>query len=199
MWNACKEIASQALQTKFVQGIGNGTLDPIKYGAFNVSDAYYCFHGAEDYLVAERQATDPVLKAFLLQKYKSYQNYNQTFPDTWRVQDASSIVPFPVCKAYSQFESDVASHQNPIYCLIVMIPCEYLWSWLASQLPSPSSHNLYGEWITSNNDSSGVFAMGNFLNDFMQANPGVVDPMYATHLYKTAISYEQQNFAAAVE
>ena len=197
MWNACTDIAAQALQAPFIQGIGSGMLDPVKYGAFNVSDAYYCFNGAEDYLIAESQATDQTLKMFLLQKYEGYNKYNQTFPQIWHIRDASGVVPIPVCKEYAQFESDVASHQNPIYCLITMIPCEYLWNWLASQLPQPSPQNLYGEWITSNNDPSGAFAMGNFLNDFMQKNPRSVDPIQAINLYKTAMSYEQQNFFAA--
>ncbi|MEM7393101.1 MAG: TenA family transcriptional regulator, partial [Verrucomicrobiota bacterium] len=28
LWNACKDIAEAALQTKFIQGLGDGTLDP---------------------------------------------------------------------------------------------------------------------------------------------------------------------------
>ena len=199
MWNACLNIASDTLQTPFIQSIGNGSLDPVKYGAFNVSDAYYCFNGANDYLIAESQATDPVLKAFLLKKYESYQSYNQTFPGIWHVRDASGVVPIPVCKEYSEFESDVASHQNPIYCLITMIPCEYLWNWLASQLPTPSPQNLYEQWITGNIDPSGAYAMGNFLDAFINSNPGAVDPVLATTLYSTAMSYEQKNFSAAIK
>lgn len=197
MWNQCQNIAASALQTPFIQGIGGGTLSPVQYGAFNVSDAYYCFNGAESYLAAESQATDPTLKAFLLKKYEGYQKYNQTFPDIWHVRDASGVVPIPVCEAYSQFEANVASHEDPIYCLITMIPCEYLWNWLASQLPQPNPQNLYGPWITDNLDPSGAYAMGNFLDSFMKANPGVVDPSHALQLYRTAMSYEQQNFAAA--
>lgn len=85
MWNSCTPIAQQAFQTPFIQGIGAGTLNPVKYGAFNVSDAYYCFNGAQDYLDAAQRATDPTLQAFLTAKYNSYQKYNATFPTTWRI------------------------------------------------------------------------------------------------------------------
>jgi len=197
MWKACTDIAQAALQTKFIQGIGSGALDPVLYGAFNVSDAYYCFNGENDYLIAESQATDPTLKAFLYKKYTSYHNYNQTFPTTWHVRDATGVVPIPVCLSYSQFETYIASHQPPIYCLICMIPCEYLWNWLAAQLPSPSPQNLYGPWITGNISTDGAFAMGNYLDQYMSENPGSVDPVLATKIYSQAISYEQQNFAAA--
>lgn len=197
MWNDCTAIAQSAFETDFIQGIGAGMLDPVKYGGFNVSDAYYCFNGAQDYLTAESQATDPVLKAFLWKKYSSYQNYNQTFPTIWHIRDASGIVPISVCAAYSAFESNVASHYLPIYCLTTMIPCEFLWYWLASQLPPPAPQNLYGSWITGNNSPDGSYAMGNFLNDYMNNNPGIVDPNIATQLYTQAMNYEMQNFKAA--
>ena len=109
LWNAAKSHAEAALATPFVQGIKNGTLDPVAYGAFNVSDAYYCWHGADDYGTAVDRATDPVLKAFLASKHQSYQQYNATFPTTWRIKDASSVLPLDITKAYSDFEISVVS------------------------------------------------------------------------------------------
>ncbi|MEO1258630.1 MAG: TenA family transcriptional regulator [Bacteroidota bacterium] len=195
MWSACTDIAEEALNTHFVQGIKNGTLDPTIYGGFNVSDAYYCFHGADDYLSAANRATDETLKAFLLKKYNSYKSYNDTFPDTWHVKDASSIVPTAVCKEYSTFESSVAQSEDPIYSLVTMLPCEYLWAWLGAQLAPPATGNLYAPWINGNNDPSGAYAMGNFLNDYQQRHD--IDEVKANELYKKAMNFEFQNFATA--
>lgn len=196
MWNACQEIADKALNTQFIQEIKSGTLNPVDYGGFNINDAYYCFNGDQDYLTAMNRASNPILKALLFKKYHSYQKYNETFPKTWHIKDATGIVPNEVCKQYSQFESMVASHQDPIYALIVMIPCEYLWAWLAEQLSPPSSKNLYASWITANNDPSGAYAMGNFLAAYQKENP--IDEKLATQLYTQAITYEYQNFNTAV-
>lgn len=56
MWNDSQDIARQALQTDFVQGIKHGNLDPTCYGTFNVSDIYYCYKGAAitNWLLRER-------------------------------------------------------------------------------------------------------------------------------------------------
>ena len=128
LWNQNVKIAKEALNTDFVQGIKNGTLDPVTYGSFNVSDAYYCFHGADDYQTAVGKANSPGLKAFLQKKYEGYESYNATFPTTWHIKDADGIQPSDVCEQYAEFESSVAQNQEPIYTLIAMIPCEYLWA-----------------------------------------------------------------------
>lgn len=195
MWNTCSTIANQTLETPFIVGIKNGTLDPVTYGGFNVSDAYYCFHGAQDYLAAESRATHKTLKAFLLKKYHSYQKFNDTFPTTWHIKDANGIVPSEVCKNYSAFETNVATNEDPIYCLVTMLPCEYLWAWLGEQLSPPATGNLYAPWITGNNDPSGAYAMGNFLNDYQQSFS--FDEDKAIQLYTQAMNFEQQNFATA--
>lgn len=197
MWNACSGIARQALETPFVQGIGAGTLDPVVYGGFNVNDAWYCFNGAKDFRTAAARAADPALKAFLAAKHASYEKYNATFPQIWRVRDGAGIVPFDVCRAYSGFETGVARERDPIYSVVAILPCEYLWAWLGAQLAPPDPRNLYAPWVTGNNDPSGAYALGNFLDEYQRAHPDAIDPDQAVQLYTTAMTYEQQNFAAA--
>lgn len=197
LWNACTSIAQAALQTPFIQGIKAGTLDPVKYGGFNVNDAWYCFNGAGDYRTAADRAADPALKAFLTAKHDSYEKYNATFPQIWRVRDGASIVPFDVCREYSEFESGVASREDPVYSLVVMLPCEYLWAWLGAQLAPPDPQNLYAPWITGNIGTHGPYAMGNLLDEYQEAHPGALDPQKALDIYRRAMEYEQRNFAAA--
>ncbi len=198
MWNSCSHLAEEALQTPFVQGIKAGSLDPVRYGAFNVSDAYYCFHAARDYAAAVKRADHPTLQAFLSLKHQSYQKYNATFPDVWRVKDATSIIPFDVCHQYCGLETQVASQEDPIYCLVVMLPCDYLWSWLAAQLNPPAPQNLYAPWVTGNLGSTGAYAMGNFLDTYQKENPGAVDEQKAAQIYTQAMTFELKNFAAAL-
>jgi thiaminase/transcriptional activator TenA len=199
MWEAASGAAEYALTSHFIQGIQAGTLDPVVYGGFNVSDAYYCFNGAPDYGNAAARATNAALKAFLLKKQQGYESYNATFPKIWRVRDGSSIVPYTVCQQYSQFESDVASQQDPIYALVVMLPCEYLWARIAQAIGPAQPSNLYGPWITGNTGFDGAYAMGNFLATFQENNPDALDPAHATNLYNLATEYEAMNFIQATE
>ena len=51
-----KILEGLKLNTNFLQDIQYGTLDPVAYGGFNTSDAYYFLHGAEDYVSAASRA-----------------------------------------------------------------------------------------------------------------------------------------------
>lgn len=197
LWNENFETAKKALATSYIQGIRNGVLDPIVYGSFMVNDAYYCYHGAANYLNAANKTNHPVLKAFLLKKYHSYNEYNQTFSNTWRLQDASGVRPLEPTKKYADFEQEVALRYESIYTLIVMIPCEYLWYWLASQIEPMESNNLYVSWGLANNDPKGAYAMGNFLENYVKHNG--IDKKQALEIYSKAIQYELENFIAATE
>lgn len=195
LWNKNVATAEFALGTQFIQGIKNGTLDPVVYGSFNVSDAYYCFHGAEDYKTAVSKANSSGLKAFLQKKYEGYESYNETFPTTWHIKDAGGIQPSAVCERYSNFESNIAKNEDPIYTLIAMIPCEYLWAWLGAQLSPASDSNLYKPWIDGNNDPSGAYVMGNFIEEYQKEYP--IDEQKAMKIYSQAMTFEYDNFATA--
>ena len=193
MWQNVQDIATKTLALPYLQGINAGALDPNTYGGY-----YYCFEGASAYQTAlAKTKPGTPLNGFLAKKLAGYQAYNATFPDTWHVGSAASVTPPKVTKDYATYEGNVASQLDPIYCLIVMIPCEYLWAWLASQMTAPAPSKVYGAWITENNDPSGAYAMGNFLDAYMAANPATVDPGYATLIYAYAQFFEYANFAAA--
>lgn len=203
MWHAGGErIAQQALATDFLQSIKNGNLNPTQYGAFNISDIYYCFHGASDYGAAAHRATNNVLKDYFLKKQESYNKYNQSACTTWNLTGSQSVSPTPTTFDYSEFERSVANGsaidgtvKDPIFTLIAMLPCEYLWAWLASQLAPPEPGNIYASWITSNNDPAGAYAMGHFLQDYISENP--INEDLATTVYLTAMEYEYSNFHTA--
>lgn len=210
LWNdpKSKEHAEEALDTDFVKGIKHGNLDPVQYGGFNVSDAYYCFNGAEDYFRAVDRVDEypygvlemaETLRFFLIQKGQSYKKFNEeTFPKIWRIKDASGVLPFDATKDYSDFEKKVATEEHPIYTLFVMLPCEYLYYWLAHSIqPDIGDTNLYSEWITGNLHPGGAYAMGNFLDEFMKENPGVINIDKAIEIFIKAMGHEAKNFAAA--
>ena len=198
MWNSVAVIAEDTLSLPYLQGIRNGTLDPNVYGGYNVADAYYCFKGADAYKVAiSHTEVESPLWAFMKKKFDGYKKYNDTFPDTWHVSSAAAVTPPKITKDYSDFEDRVARNLPPIYTLIAMLPCEYLWAWLAFQMAPAQPGNVYAAWINDNNDPSGAYVMGNFLDMYMKLNSGVVDEERAVQTYGRAQYFEYANFAAA--
>lgn len=204
MWHASCAVAQRALETDFLQGIKEGILDPMIYGAFNISDIYYCHRSAEDYGRAAERTTNIVLKDYLRQKQSSYEHYNRTLCARWNLAGPHSIVPTATALGYTEFETAVANGtskegdvRDPIYALVVMIPCEYLWAWLAAKLTPPSPGNIYANWVTSNNDPKGSYAMGNFLETYISQQP--IDESLATKIYQTAVEFEYNNFRTACD
>ncbi len=199
LWDSSKSIAEKALETDFLKGIKDGNLDPIKFGAFNISDAYYCFKGTDYYSAAEQRADNPILKEFLVSKVENYVAYNERFHTTWFIKDASSIIPPPVCMEYSEYESRISSQEDSIYTLVLMLPCEYLWAWVSECMLPIKSENIYGDWIKGNNDPEVAYAMGNFLDMYLKANPNKIDEDKALEIYKEAMAYEYRYFLSATE
>lgn len=199
LWDSSKPIAEKALETDFLKGLRNGDLDPIKFGAFNVSDAYYCFKGTDYYEMAEKRADNPVLKAFLGQKIESYVDYNKRFLETWFLKDANGIIPPPICEEYSNYEMKISGQEDPIYTLILMLPCEYLWAWISETMMPVDPGNLYGNWIRENLIPEIAYAMGNFLDLYLKNNPNAVDEDKAMKIYKQAMEYEYRYFLSATE
>lgn len=199
LWDSSKDIAHKALETDFLKGLKKGDLDPVKFGAFNVSDAYYCFKGTDYYENAVKHADNPVLKDFLLEKVQSYVDYNERFHETWFIKDANSIVPPPICEEYSAFESRISREEDPIYTLILMLPCEYLWAWLSEEMLPAEPTNIYGDWIRANDIPFIGYAMGNFLDEYLKDNPKAIDEDKAVKIYKQAMEYEYRYFLSATE
>ncbi len=197
MWEASEHQAQEALKSDFVRAIENGTLDPVTYGSFIVADAWYCFRGPDIYDEVAKSAKDPTLQCFLREKQKSYKRYNQWFTETWRLRDAGSIEPTNVLYQYADFEERVAREKTPIYTLVAMLPCERLWGWLGSQLSPPNVDNLYASWINDNNDLSGGYQIGNYLEYFAKKHPGAIDEEEAFKIYREAMRYEVENFKSA--
>ena len=56
LWTACQDLANEALNSDFMQGIGNGTLSPDSYGQYTIQDCAYCVAAADDYRTMELRA-----------------------------------------------------------------------------------------------------------------------------------------------
>ena len=104
---------------------------------------------------------------------------------------------FKVTIDYADLETKVATSTNyhPIYCLIVNLPCHYLWAWLATEIaPGSPTNNIYQFWINGNNNPKGAYKMGNYIDKWMKDHPETVDEKTAEKIYKEAMIYEFKGF-----
>lgn len=196
LWRNCESIAQSAYETKFLQQLQGGVLSPDMYGAFTISDLWYCQNGAASYGDVVARTKDPQLKAYITTKRDSYRAFVESFKDEWRVGDTSAICPTEAAKNYAALEERVANEEDPIYTLIVMLPCEILWAWLGDKMKDHVDNNVYGPWIRGNMSFEGAYKLGNFLQQYESKHPGAINHDKALELFTQAMQMEKENFGS---
>lgn len=197
MWNACLDIADQVYDTDFFKGIRNGKLDPNAYGGLMVQDAYYCFRAQDDYEAASTHAYDDACRQFLDKKHDSYVEYNAYYHDTWHVRETSGVIPGTDIYNYAELEATVASHEISPYVFVVMLPCEYLWTWVANRClgdKATDPDSLYHFWIDGNHgEARGATQMELILETYRDK----VDEDKAMRIFRQAMESELRVFTSA--
>ena len=147
------KIRNAAKESKFIQGMAAGTLDPDDYGGYMVQDAAYCFNAVEAFDYAARQMQlegKPEFSLLYKVHSESYRKYNQEFVETWRLKNTESVVMGPAAAMYVGYEFAL-SRQDPKYLSIAMLPCTLLWPWIAGELiDSVNNKNPYYGWFEDN-------------------------------------------------
>ncbi len=194
LWNKSQDLAHAALESDYIQGIKNGTLDPNYYGQYSVQDVSYCYHGLDDWRTAAARATHPKVKAFAEVRVKSWSKYVQETYSAWHIQDPSAVALSAATKAYVEVESDVAQNFESIYTVVIMTPCDRLWSWLAKQLETNAvPTNLYSFWVKENLNDSGALHLENTID----ANASLLDEEKALKIFRRAMLGEVNCFRSA--
>ncbi|MCD7962432.1 MAG: hypothetical protein LUF90_02530 [Rikenellaceae bacterium] len=197
MWNECQSIADAVLQTDYFKGIVNANLHPAAFGSLMVQDAYYCMKGRDDYSAAVTHALDDKCKEFMQRKVDSYDNYNVYYHKTWHIREAQSIIPGKEIKDYADYEAYVAGNLESPYVFCVMLPCEYLWNWVANQIDdSVPAGTIYRFWVDSNRgEPTGGYQMANILEDYRSQ----INESKAKEIFKKAMNYELEVFTASTK
>lgn len=201
LWTACQDLANEALNSDFMQGIGNGTLSPDSYGQYTIHDCAYCVAAADDYRTMESRAnaaSESSLAAFAQARYEGFIKYNKQYLPAWHIGNTDALVLNSAAKQYIAHEHTVANTLDPIYGVITQIPCSQLWPWLADQLkPASPDHNLYGFWLTENDGWSGAHRLDNFVNAWFAANPDQYDWKTALFAMQGSMTGEVNMFRSA--
>lgn len=195
MWDECVNIAQEVLCTDYFKGILNNTLDPNAYGSLMVQDAYYCFKAQASYAAAATHAVDEDCGRFLQAKFDSYGEYNEYYHNPWCIREASGVIPGKAIREYSEYEEYVAQHLDSPYVFAVMLPCEYLWNWVANELAKTASPDgLYYFWIKGNGGTpEGAYQMANMLEKYRDR----IDDTKAKEIFRTAMNHEKKVFTNA--
>lgn len=207
LWRSNFGLARNALSTRFVEGVRTGELPREVYLRWSQSDAFYCAQSASFYKLASERAYgehEEALGRFLQKKYEWYESYNNFFHnDSYGTNrnesvmsgDAAVPVPSRVILEYVSFQHWVVLKFHPVYTLIVMLPCEWLWAWLTQKLYTEvDASNEYMDWIRYNTDATSAFASANFIHSYMKSHENIIVPSIADELYRTATVFEIDNF-----
>lgn len=195
MWEKNRETAKKVLETDYFKGILNNKLDPNAYGSLMVQDAYYCFEGQDAYAVAATHGFDEKCEIFMNKKVESYKSYNEYYHQTWHIREAYGVVPGKDIKDYAAYESHVAAHEISPYMMCVMLPCEYLWPWVANELKKIADPSgLYYFWIEMNaGEPNGAYQMANLLEQYRSQ----IDEQKAIDVFTRAMEYELKVFTSS--
>ncbi|KAJ8030301.1 hypothetical protein HOLleu_26670 [Holothuria leucospilota] len=72
LWNSTSALREEVLQTYFINGLNNGTVDPVKFGQYVVQDAVYCYKSKVNMDVVASQTTGK-FRDFVLEESASYE------------------------------------------------------------------------------------------------------------------------------
>lgn len=195
MWHECEDIAQAVLETDYFKGILNNDLDPNAYGSLMVQDAYYCFKALDSYTAAASHPYDDDCAVFLAGKQQSYALYNETYHSIWHIRDAYGVMPGQAISDYADYESYVAGNLITPYLFAVMLPCEYLWTWVANNLRlTADKDGLYYFWIEGNAGvPEGAYQMAHMLETYRTD----IDESKAKEIFRTAMENELKVFTSA--
>ena len=149
-------IRNRAKESKFIQGMAKGSLDPNVYGGYMVQDAAYCFNAVDSYERAAEKMQGvgkPDFSLLYRTQSESFKRYNHDFLQKWRLRNSDSVAMGPAAATYVGYERAL-SQNDPKYLCIAMLPWTMLWPWIAGQLiASVEKNNPYYVWFDENKPS----------------------------------------------
>lgn len=156
LWNSTRALRKEVLQTYLINGLNNGTVDPVKFGQYVVQDAVYCYKSKVDIDVVASRTTGS-LRDFFLEESADYEEYYKGMFEAWSIGEPKGIHLNPTCQAYADLIAKIAVDRDPVYSIVAGIPCVRLWPWIGQKFKqSGKSSGLYQKWVDENFDPTGT-------------------------------------------
>ncbi|KAJ8030298.1 hypothetical protein HOLleu_26667 [Holothuria leucospilota] len=167
LWDSTKELRQDVMKTTFIQGLKNGSLDPVKFGKYVVQDVVFCYQGQKNMeTIAARSFGD--LRDFMKKEILSLR------------------------QAYIEFLTYVAQSYDPIYFLVAFLPCMRLWPWIGEQLrQSESNFGVYQSWVNEYLTGDLFQSWEDFIN-----KSSTIDRDIASKIYTESMKDELEFFSS---
>ncbi len=149
-------VRERQLSHPFVQGLGDGTLEPARFQVWLRQDYLFLMEYCRVVALAVARAEDlegmerfaDLLRSTLRTEMDLHRRCAGQFgvgPD-----DLEAAVPLPATRAYGDFLVRIA-YEGPLAAIVAaLLPCAWGYSEIASRLaarPEPPADNRYREWI----------------------------------------------------
>lgn len=152
----CLPIWKQNHQHPFVQGMGDGTLDPGRFRFYMVQDYLYLIEYAKVFAIGAVKADDvatmgrfaALLNGTLNEEMDLHRQYASRFGITEEELEAAK--PSPVTLAYTHYMLHAAQNGTLADVVAAVLPCAWSYWEIGKELskrPGAADHELYGEWI----------------------------------------------------
>jgi thiaminase/transcriptional activator TenA len=197
LWQTHQDLAMACLRHPFVQGLGDGSLDPAKFSYYVGQDSFFLEAFARAYSVAAAKAPHwEVFQLFhqladgVLEELRLHDNYAQG----WGV-DLRQVQPTSATRQYTDFLLNTAWTHDVATTAVAMAPCMRLYAFLGQSLAAnPSPRHPYTDWVeTYSSDQFEPLAqrLEGFIDDYATDNELV------RQTYRYAMTCELDFFTAA--
>lgn len=193
LWEANKNKAMQMLNSNFVQGIKNGSLDPQTFGAIAMNEAYCSVRAEHGYMQASQRKdnTNQDVQKYFKLMHGHCSQYNKQFAKTWHMSEERETLekclnPIKPTKDYADHESEVLTTYPSMFALVAVLPRMYLCSWIAQQLTQPMADENTYSWIVAHQNPESAYVIGNFLEKFTNS----INFDKALRIYSKSMDYE---------
>lgn len=149
-------VWERELSHPFVQGLGDGTLDPERFKVWLRQDYLFLIEYGRVLALAAARAEDleamgrfaDLLQSTLRTEMDLHRNYARTFGIS--AGELEAAVPAPATRAYTDFLVRVA-YEGPLAAIVAaLLPCAWGYTEIARRLaarPAPPADDRYREWI----------------------------------------------------
>ena len=146
LWDRCLKagLPQLAVQTKWIQGIKNGDLNPNNYGRYTVQDVGYCQRATDNWKTAKDKSKDydEDIYQYCSDQVKSMMRFTAELANSWHVRPDGVVLGEPLEK-YLDYEEYIVNNYQPPYFCVAMYACYYLWPWVCQQIGEPQKTNVY--------------------------------------------------------
>lgn len=194
--------AEGVLESNYLQAMQRGDLCPSNFGILTVLDAYYCYRAQatlDSLLCVIDHEKDKDLYLLSRDLDEGYIEYNKTFFDQWHIRTSDSVNPTAAFEEYAEHEHNVMCSYAPIYTLVALLPCYYLWYWFSDKMLKNGMEdtNLYKPWVNDCHSADSAYTVGNFIDQWQkQGKP--FDESLASQIYKKSMQCERAVFTQAL-